>query len=246
MMVTLVWWDMPELLLPLLEFDRLAVGVVTDTEVELLTDPSVAVTTMTVVDVVGVGVAVVLLESDVDVVSPEESAVEAAASVEVEVGDVLPPLPLSWDVEVEVVSAAAVVVVEGVVAASVVVVSAVVVGSVEVALVLVLVVVSASDVEDVVEAAESSPADVAAAAVLPLPLAARSLRRESSLRTISLLDWAMMAASIMKPWATEVADSAAASSCSIRLECMVAVLENLVWEYYGRSRGGQTLGDNSD
>lgn len=34
-------------------------GVVTETEVELLTEPSEAVTTTTVVEVVGVGVAVV-------------------------------------------------------------------------------------------------------------------------------------------------------------------------------------------
>lgn len=53
MIVFLVADDIPELPLLLLDWDKLAVGVVTETEVELLTEPSEAVTTTTVVDVLG-------------------------------------------------------------------------------------------------------------------------------------------------------------------------------------------------
>lgn len=77
--------DIPELwlllLLPLL--DRAAVGVVTERDVLLLTDPSVAVTIMTVVKVLGVGVAVVAAAD----VAPEEGVGDVVASAPAEVGD---------------------------------------------------------------------------------------------------------------------------------------------------------------
>lgn len=65
MIVFLVCVDIP---LPLLlepDWDKLAVGVVTEREVELLTEPSEAVTTTTVVDVEGVALAEVDEVSDV-------------------------------------------------------------------------------------------------------------------------------------------------------------------------------------
>lgn len=60
MMVFRVWLDIAELL-PLLlpALDRLGVVVDTEVRVELLRDPSEAVTTMTVVSVVGTALAVV-------------------------------------------------------------------------------------------------------------------------------------------------------------------------------------------
>lgn len=81
------------MLLPAL--DRVAVGVETEVEVELLSDPSEAVTTTTVVDVVGVALSVVeeadLSEvvwagADVEVDSPV-AVVVGEASFEVEVGE---------------------------------------------------------------------------------------------------------------------------------------------------------------
>lgn len=75
-MVRFVEGDIPELPLLLLDSLRPGVGVETETDVELLTDPSVAVTTMTVVEVVGLAVVVAELESPPDVVS--EDAVVAA------------------------------------------------------------------------------------------------------------------------------------------------------------------------
>lgn len=81
MMVFLVAVDMPELLPLLLPWLlRLAVGVDTVSEVELLTEPSDWVTTTTVVEVVGVGVAVV--EDSVDVTEVVGESLPAADVVE--------------------------------------------------------------------------------------------------------------------------------------------------------------------
>lgn len=80
-MVFLVAVDMPELLPLLLPWLlRLAVGVDTVSEVELLTEPSDWVTTTTVVEVVGVGVAVV--EDSVDVTEVVGESLPAADVVE--------------------------------------------------------------------------------------------------------------------------------------------------------------------
>lgn len=86
---------MPELPLLLLDPFRPAVGVETETAVELLTEPSVAVTTMIEVEVTGSAVVVAELEPPPDVVSEEPvvaalppAVVEAAgvSSVDVVVG----------------------------------------------------------------------------------------------------------------------------------------------------------------
>lgn len=197
---------MPELPLPLLALDRLAVGVVTETDVELLTDPSVAVTTMIFVDVLGVGVAVVELDFESDVVSAEEAVVEVAASDEVEegVGSLFLDVEGVGVIDASEVESGAVVaaevvgsaVVEGwavvfasvdVVGSAVVVDSAVVFASVEVALGVVLAgALDSSDVAAAALVAGSSGTVVAAgAAVLPAPLAATSV---SALRASTLLD----------------------------------------------------------
>lgn len=173
MIVFRVCLDMPELLplLPLLLLDRVGVGVVTARDVELLTDPSVAVTMMTVVEVTGVGVAVVVaLESGADVVPAEEAAVDTAVSdADVEGASSV------WDVEVEVGVLTAADVEEGVVMASVVVGSVEVVGSA----VVVGVVIAAVLVSLVVGAVVvvSSAVVVADANVFTLPLGPRSARR---------------------------------------------------------------------
>lgn len=78
MMVLRVVVDMPELPL-LLACERPAVGVVTDTEVELLTEPSDAVTTTTAVEVTGVA----------DVVVDDWSEAVVVLELLVEVGDVV-------------------------------------------------------------------------------------------------------------------------------------------------------------
>lgn len=221
MIVFRVWVDMPELLplLPPLLLDRVGVGVVTATDVELLTDPSVAVTMMTVVEVTGVGVAVVVaLESAADVV-PAESVADAAVSDAVDVGG--GPF---WVVEAVVGVSTAMDVVVGVVRASVVVGSAGVVAStVEVGVVVAVVLVSSVVAGAVVVvSSEVMAADVT---VFTLPLGLRSAKR--SLRANSLLYRPMTAASIMKPWATVVADSAAVSSCSTRVEYIVLYVGRL-------------------
>lgn len=85
---------MPELLLLLSDSLRPAVGVVTETDVELLTDPSVAVTTTTEVEVTGSAVVVAELDrpdvvSEVAVVAalpPAEVEGAGVSSVDVEVG----------------------------------------------------------------------------------------------------------------------------------------------------------------
>lgn len=182
-MVFLVWVDMPELLLlPLLASFRPGVGVETETDVELLTDPSVAVTTMTVVDVVGLGVVVAELDSAPDVVS-EEEVVVAVLSAEVEEAGALP---------VVVVGVAAFSVVE-VVAAS---------WLVEVVVLEVLLVVS-SALDVVVVGVESSVAEVVVTAP-PLPVTASAALLRASptspcLRANSTPCRPMMAASMMKP-----------------------------------------------
>lgn len=209
MMVLRVSVDMPELppslLLPL---DKLADGVETEREVELLSDPSEAVTTMTVVAVVGVALLVVD-----EAVSPEEVVSESASVVEV----VWPGAGVVWEPSlVEVVcwgdSTDAVVV-------AVVVASDVVVASVEVL-----------EVEDVVSdvVVDSALVDslvVVAAGEFPLPLASALLESEPCLLTKAFVSCRPKIATLMKkPSATEVADRAATTNLSTLVERMVMML----------------------
>lgn len=69
MMVFFVESDIPEPPSLLLASLRPGVGVETETDVELLTEPSVAVTITTVVDVIGSAVVVAEVDSPLDVVS---------------------------------------------------------------------------------------------------------------------------------------------------------------------------------
>lgn len=197
---------MPELPLLLLASLRPGVGVETETDVELLTEPSVAVTTMTVVEVVGLAVVVAELDSPPDVVSEvavvaaePPAAVEGAgvSSVDVEVGvaafSVVEVVAASWDVDVDVVS-----------------------------LEVVLVVSSAAEV--VVVGVESSVAEVVVAAP-PLPVTASAALLRASptspcLRASSTPFRLRRAASIMKAWVTELADKAATSSLRMCAECI--------------------------
>lgn len=204
MIVFLVCVDMPELLPPLLASLRPGVGVETETDVELLTDPSVAVTTMTVVEVVGLAVVVAELDFASEVVS-EEDVVAAVPPAEVD-GAVVS----SVDVVVGVAALSDVVV-----AASWDVVDVV-------SLEVVLVVSSAFDV--VVVGVESSLVEVVVAAP-PLPVTASAALLSASptspcLRANSTPFRPRMAASMMKPWAMELADRAATSSLSMRVECI--------------------------
>lgn len=203
-MMLRVWVDMPELALPLLlDCDRAAVGVDTDVDVELVREPSDAVTTTTVVEVTGS--AVVVEDASDDAVVEAESVDDAPAEVLVVVGapslvtvlEVVAGATAEVDVVVgaDVVSAASVLVVVG--------------AAVEV---VVLAVVA----EVVVTAAL-----VVAAAVLPLPLASAASSEPCLATRCLLCDRPRRAASIIKAWVTEVADSAATSSFSILVECML-------------------------
>lgn len=184
MIVLRVWVVMPELPpLLLLALDRLAVGVDTESDVELLSDPSEAVTMTTVVAVVGVALSVV------------EAAVLSAEVVWLGGGfaDVSSEAVLvcaGCDVLVEVGGGAASLDVVAVVVAAAVVVASVVVCAAEVDAV--------SDVE--VWAAEVVSLVVVAATVLPLPLASTALSEsEPCRRTNALLSWPKIAALIKKP-----------------------------------------------
>lgn len=213
MMVLRVSVDMPELPpLLLLPLDKLAVGVETEVEVELLTDPSEAVTTMTVVEVVGVALSVVE-----EAVSPEE-VVWDSGGVEV----VSPGARVVWGASLvdEVgCGAASEVVVADVVA------SDVVVGSAEVC----------EEVADVVCDVEVGSAlvvslAVVAATVFPLPLASAALlESEPCLWTKAFVSsLPKIAALIRKPSATEVADRAATTTLSTLAERM-AMLSMGYW-----------------
>lgn len=215
MMVLRVVVDMPELPLPLPAWVRPAVGVVTDREVELLTEPSEAVTTTTAVEVTGVGVAVVDV-SEADVVWDESEDVDEASADEL-VADGRSEL-----VVVEAGTGAALVVVCW--AGAVVVVESADVEVLEVGAAAAEVDVVESEV--VVEEVESAAAAlvVAAATVLPPPPVASAALLEPCLAIKSLLYLPRKAASMMKPWATDVADRAARSSFSILVECILFML----------------------
>lgn len=197
MIVLRVWVDMPEpppLLLPAL--DRVAVGVETEVEVELLSEPSEAVTTMTVVEVMGVALSVVETElSEVVVGEPADvvvaSVVGGGASFEVEV----------------VVGVASVVVADVVVGSAGVVVGAV---------------VSADEVEVVEEVVVGSWEVVSlvgvTATVLPLPVPSALLPCLSTKPCVSLPN---MATLMKKPWVAEVADKAATTNLRTLAECMM-------------------------
>lgn len=191
MMVFLVAVDMvafPLLLDP--PSDKLAEGVLTLTEVELLTDPSDWVMTTTVVAVVGVGVAVVASSVDVAVVTeaPDDVAVPAGllvlgagvSSLEVEVAGA----------SVEVVGSAG-----GVVA----------VGGSDV------------EVEEVEVGVSSSASDVGvvvAGAVFPLPLGSAL----PCLLPTAFTSAPRKAASRCRAWVAVVAERAATSSLRMVLE----------------------------
>lgn len=194
MMVFLVWVDMPELLLPLLPSDRLAVGVDTVSEVELLTEPSDWVTMTTVVEVVGVGVAVV--EDSVEVMDDVWESSVAVADDVVELGVAAGSLVL---VGVGVAAASGVEVVELVVTGS-----AAEVGVAEV--------VSA---DGVVVAATTLVVET----VLPLPLESACLWTSSLLNCLT--SWLNNEPSMMKAWVAVVADRAATSSLNTLVGCML-------------------------
>lgn len=199
--------DIPELPLPLLsDWDRAAVGVVTDVEVELVTEPSEAVTTTMAVEVTGSALVVeevsddAVLEPDSVDDAPAEELVGDGAFSLVTVLDVGAGLSDEVGVDAE---------------AGVDVVSED----------EVLVVVAGTDVDVLVtsvaeEVVESAAAVVVAATVLPLPLTSAA-SSEPRLATRALLYRPRIAASMMKAWVTEEADSAATSSFSILVECMM-------------------------
>lgn len=191
--------ELPLLLLPAL--DRLAVGVDTEVEVELLSDPSEAVTTMTVVEVVGVALSVV----DVAVLS--EEVVLSALVVVVESSEV-----------VLVCAGGSVVVEVGAGAASVDVDDVVVASDVVVAVVEVLDVVADVVSEVEVCSVEDVSLAVVATTVLPLPLASAS---EPCLPTKAFVSRIKTAALMKKPSATDVAVRAATTSLSTLVECMM-------------------------
>lgn len=204
-MVLRVCVDMPELLpLPLPAWDRLGVGVLTETEVELLTEPSEAVSTTTVVEVTGVALAVVELAS-AEVVLLSVAEGDCASEV-VCVG-------AFWLVVLVVGAASSDVVV---VWAGAVVVSLVVVGVSEVVGAAVVSVVAV-----VVWLVVSAGVEVAAT-VFAFPLASAALLApESCLNSSSLPCLPRMAASMMKAWLAVEADNAATSSFSILAECIL-------------------------
>lgn len=182
---------------------RPGVGVETETDVELLTEPSVAVTTTTVVDVIGSAVVVAEVDSPPDVVS-EGGGVVAAESPEVVDGAGVSSEDVvvgegafsdvagaeSRDVEEDVVSGAVVLVVS-------------------------------ADV--VVAGVDPSGADVAAAPPLPVTASAALLRASPTspcLRASSTPFRLRIAASMMKPWVMVLADRAATSSLRMCVECI--------------------------
>lgn len=172
-------------------------GVVTEREVELLTEPSEAVTTTTVVEVEGVALVVAdVLDVVAAVVSEASVALVGPADVVVEVGIASELVGLVVAAEV------------GVVSADVLVVCSAVVADV--------LVVSAAE-EVVVSAAEV----VVAATVFPLPLVSACL-----LKPTSLTSRLRNEASMWKAWVAVVADSAATSSLSNLAECM-SVLDEM-------------------
>lgn len=170
-------------------------GVVTEREVELLTEPSDAVTTTTVVEVEGVALVVAeVLDVVAAVVSEGSVALVAPADVVVGVGVESALVGLVVAAEV-VVGSADVLVVASAVVADVLVVSA---------------------AEEVVVSADEV---VVAAAVFPLPLVSACLLKPTSFTSRRRNE-----ASMRKAWVAVVADSAATSSLSNLAECM-AVLD---------------------